>query len=90
MPAAEKLRDYVAQGGTLVSEARPAWNDERGFANERIPGAGLDEVFGAREVLLRTVEATEFTYGGEKIAGGDWDDAVSKARLTATSINRTL
>jgi beta-galactosidase len=46
------LRDYVAGGGTLISEARPAWNDERGVANDRIPGAGLDEVFGARESLV--------------------------------------
>jgi beta-galactosidase len=46
------LRDYVANGGTLISEARPAWNDERGVANERIPGAGLDAVFGAREALV--------------------------------------
>ena len=48
-PVADALKAYVRGGGTLISEARPAWNDERGFANPRIPGAGLDEVFGARE-----------------------------------------
>jgi hypothetical protein len=53
---AEALKAYVRAGGTLISEARPAWNDDRGYANARIPGAGLDEVFGAREKLLRPAE----------------------------------
>jgi beta-galactosidase len=52
--AAAALREYVKNGGTLISEARPAWNDDRGFANVTIPGAGLDEVFGAREQQLRS------------------------------------
>ena len=51
---ADALKAYVRSGGTLISEARPAWNDERGVANERIPGAGLDELFGARESLLQS------------------------------------
>jgi beta-galactosidase len=59
--AARGLREYVSAGGTLVSEARPAWNDERGFANDRIPGGGLDEVFAAREAVLRSPESTEIT-----------------------------
>jgi hypothetical protein len=58
-PMAEALKAFVRQGGTLISEARPAWNDERGFANDRIPGAGLDEVFGCREALLESSEAVE-------------------------------
>jgi beta-galactosidase len=58
-PVVEALKAYVRQGGTLVSEARPAWNDERGFANDRIPGAGLDEVFGAREARLEAAETVE-------------------------------
>ena len=48
-------------GGTLISEARPAWNDERGVANTRIPGRGLDEVFGARERELRSGDNVTFT-----------------------------
>ncbi len=90
--AAQKLRDFVAAGGTLVSEARPAWNDERGFANLRIPGAGLDEVFGAREALLRSVESTEFALtraadipgmkAGEKIPGGGFEEHLDPARGT--------
>lgn len=60
-PVADALKAYVRGGGTLISEARPAWNDERGFANDRIPGAGLDEVFGARERELRSPETITFT-----------------------------
>jgi beta-galactosidase len=58
-PVAEVLKEYVRRGGTLVSEARPAWNDERGYANERIPGFGLDEAFGCREKVLRSPEVIE-------------------------------
>ena len=60
--AADALKAYVKGGGTLISEARPAWNDERGLANSRIPGAGLDEVFGARERELRPGESITFTF----------------------------
>src|SRR5262249_40091397 len=31
--AAGEVRRYVAQGGTVVAEARLAWNDERGYAS---------------------------------------------------------
>jgi beta-galactosidase len=47
---------YIQSGGTVVAEARLAWNDERGFSSDRVPGFGLDEVFGAREKLIRPVE----------------------------------
>ncbi len=56
---AKALIEYTRQGGTLISEARPAWNDDRGFANERIPGAGLDEVFGCREKMLESGETVD-------------------------------
>jgi beta-galactosidase len=58
---ADALKAYVRGGGTLISEARPAWNDDRGHANARIPGAGLDEMFGAREKELRSPESVTFT-----------------------------
>jgi beta-galactosidase GanA len=59
--AASALRAYVHDGGTLISEARPAWNDARGFANVTIPGAGLDEVFGVREQQLKSGESIVMT-----------------------------
>src|SRR5688500_453309 len=48
------LTDYVRGGGTLVAEARLAWNNERGYASERIPGLGLWEVMGCRETAIET------------------------------------
>lgn len=49
---ADGVKHYVRGGGTAVAEARLAWNDARGFASEVIPGAGLAEVFGARENII--------------------------------------
>jgi beta-galactosidase len=57
--AAEAVKQYVARGGTAVAEARLAWNDERGYASPVIPGFGLDQVFGAREELIRPEDETQ-------------------------------
>lgn len=54
--AAEQLQKYVNEGGVLVSEARPGWNDEKGYAANIIPGMGLAEVFGARESKVKMTE----------------------------------
>lgn len=54
--AARVLREYVANGGALVAEARMGWNNERGYAAERIPGMGLWEVLGCRETAITTAE----------------------------------
>lgn len=70
-PVADALKSFVKGGGTLISEARPAWNDERGNANERIPGAGLDEIFGAREKVLRSPDPVTF------VAERDLDGALA-------------
>ena len=52
--SAAVLKDYVNRGGALVAEARLGWNNERGYASERIPGLGLWEVMGAREAAIET------------------------------------
>lgn len=46
---AEKLRRWVADGGTLISEGCPAYFDSRGHVGVKQPNLGLDEVFGAQE-----------------------------------------
>ncbi len=53
---ADGVKRYVDDGGTAVAEARLAWNDARGFASDVIPGAGLAEVFGARESVIRPTD----------------------------------
>ncbi len=56
---ADALKQYVERGGLVVSEARLAWNDERGFAASVIPGMGLSEVFGVEETNIRMNEKVE-------------------------------
>jgi beta-galactosidase len=53
---ADAVTRYIQNGGTVVAEARLAWNDERGFASDRIPGFNLAEVFGVREKEIRPVD----------------------------------
>lgn len=48
--AGAAVADFVRSGGTVVAEARTAWNDETGVCGGVIPGFGLSEVFGCREV----------------------------------------
>lgn len=50
------LAEYVRGGGALVAEARLGWNNERGVASERIPGMGLAQVMGCREIAVQTGE----------------------------------
>src|SRR2546430_877206 len=50
-----KLRRYVEEGGTLISEGLPAYFGDEGRAGPAQPNYGLEEVFGARE---RYVEFT--------------------------------
>jgi len=53
---AQGVTRFIRNGGTAVAEARLAWNDERGFSSDEVPGFGLAEVFGAREKIIRPVE----------------------------------
>jgi beta-galactosidase len=47
------LKRYVENGGALVAEARMGWNNERGYASDRIPGMGLWELMGCRETAVQ-------------------------------------
>jgi beta-galactosidase len=57
-PYVQELIKYVEQGGTLLTEARCGWIDEKGFAFPVIPGGGLDKVLGCREIRLLPVQKT--------------------------------
>jgi beta-galactosidase len=50
---ADKLRDYVARGGKLVSEGCPGYFGDGGRVGTVQPNLGLDEVFGARETYVQ-------------------------------------
>jgi beta-galactosidase len=46
---ADRLRAWVAAGGTLVSEGCPGYFGDQGHVGTVQPNLGLDELFGARE-----------------------------------------
>ncbi|MEW6227660.1 MAG: beta-galactosidase [Bacillota bacterium] len=54
--AAGKIAEFVKAGGTVVAEARTGWNDEIGACGDAVPGFGLAQVFGCREVGVRKVD----------------------------------
>jgi beta-galactosidase len=54
--AADGLKEFINKGGYAVMEARPGWNDERGFASHVIPGMGLSAVFGVRERTVKMMD----------------------------------
>lgn len=60
--AAAGLREFVKNGGYVLAEARMAWNDERGYASEIIPGMGLHDLFGASEKEVRMRDDIQFTF----------------------------
>ena len=78
-PVGRGLADFVKNGGALVSEARLAWNDERGRAQEIIPGFGLSEVCGCRETSVQqTVTGkTEITTAEGKIRGALYEEVLT-------------
>jgi beta-galactosidase len=47
---ADALKEFVAEGGTLVAEACPGHYTESGWCATQIPGQGLDELFGVQEI----------------------------------------
>jgi beta-galactosidase GanA len=53
---ADKLTEFVAQGGTLLGFAKLGHVDEGGWAWNDRPGAALPALFGARETLIETFE----------------------------------
>ncbi len=80
--SAAVFRQYVSAGGALVSEARLGWNNERGRASDRIPGIGLWEVMGCREVAVETGTngRTRLRWTGNGVLPGLADGSMLPAR----------
>lgn len=68
-PMAEALEQYVREGGRLLAEARPGWQDERGHAQPVLPGFGWHRMFGVRETELRPVKSVRVHWGGRSFNG---------------------
>jgi beta-galactosidase len=54
--SAKILTKYVKNGGTLVADGRLGWMDSNGILSEKIPGAGLNEVFGCEELWMKEID----------------------------------
>ena len=69
----QTLRQYVEQGGTLISEGLPAYFGDHGRAAASQPGQGLDQVFGARESYVEftpdLLDDLQFEVLGQTIHG---------------------
>jgi hypothetical protein len=57
-PHVGALVEYVRGGGTLLAEARCGWIDEKGASSPVVPGGGLDQVLGCREIELTPLAKT--------------------------------
>jgi hypothetical protein len=80
--SAKALVEFVRGGGALVSEARLAWNDEKGRAKDVIPGFGLNEVCGCREDSVQmtpTGKAEVSLSDGEKFKGFVYQESLGVA-----------
>ena len=71
---AERLKEYVQQGGTLICEAHVAQYDLYGFTNQRMPGMELDELFGCRrqEELTTRIESEQIKTPMGTTLEGKW------------------
>lgn len=71
---AAALEQYVRNGGTLIAEGLPALRDNDGLLQYRVPGFGLDRVFGAftRDREVRETAPKIQTEFGESCANLFW------------------
>ena len=69
----DKLQDYVAKGGKLISEGCPGYFGDGGTAGTVQPNFGLDQVFGAREGYVQftpdILDKLTLTLMGKNIGG---------------------
>lgn len=61
---AEELKRFVAGGGILISEASFAQFDNTYFSSDRVPGMGLDEVFGCHREVINSKGELKINYKG--------------------------
>ena len=72
------LEQYVREGGHLFTEARAGWVDERGHAQEVVPGFGWERMLGVRESSVTPKPELQVRWGDRPMAG-----AIFEERFTA-------
>ena len=100
---ADKLRDYVAKGGKLVSEGCPGYFGDGGTVGTVQPNLGLDQLFGARETYVQftpdmlgklTLTVRDKQIGGRyflqeyKLAGGKAAGQYANGHIAAVEQHR--
>lgn len=83
---AAMLEQYVRDGGHLFVEARPGWNDERGYAQPIIPGFGWERLFGVREKSLTPRAAFRVRWGEAEFAASTFEERFEVLDPSATPI----
>jgi beta-galactosidase len=71
---AEVLRQYVRQGGHLFTEARAGWVDERGYAQDVVPGFGWERMLGVRERSVTPKPELQVRWGDRQIMGAVFEE----------------
>jgi beta-galactosidase len=70
------LKDWVAQGGTLIAEGCPAYFGDGLHVGDRQPGYGMDELFGVKESYAEftpdLLKDLSLTVAGDRIWGGEY------------------
>jgi beta-galactosidase len=68
------LEQYVREGGHLFTEARAGWVDERGYAQEVIPGFGWERMLGVREKATTPRPDLQVRWGDRQMAGAIFEE----------------
>lgn len=71
---AAAIEQYVREGGHLFTEARAGWVDERGYAQETIPGFGWQGMLGVREKSTTPRPALTIRWGDTRMAGAIFEE----------------
>ncbi len=74
--SAESLKQWVADGGTLICEGCPAYFGDYGHVSPVQPGLGMDDLFGVKEEYVEFVpdllKDFSFEYEGKRVWGGEY------------------
>ena len=83
----DRLKAWVAAGGTLVSEGCPAYFGDCGHVGPRQPNLGMDELFGAHESYVEftpdLLGDLRLTVNGQPVWGGIYMQAYQPTTGTA-------
>jgi len=74
--SAQAIKRYVANGGTVLADGRIGWMKEDGSLSLKIPGQGLDELFGCEELWMKELK--------EQITFKEKDLSISACRYLST------